>query len=504
MKIFKNFIIAAATFCAAIFFVACDDDDDFKIGGSEKGESTQVEVPAVTKKVDQFAIDVLETYYLWNKEIAGDIKRLNPDTCTTPIAVVSDIIYRENGKEVDKWTVLIERLSDMESSVQGNSTTFGLDFAVGTISNKPGEYFLLVNYVFKDGPAAKAGIKRGDIILDYGGQAITGSNVYDIFNKTFLSLGVTGLTSEGYLDSDNVKEIPLAAVTMYEDPILMAKTFDVNGDKVGYMVYNSFDLKSAQALCDSCRKLKSAGIEKLILDLRYNGGGYVFTEDVLASLIAPWQNVSGKDIFQKNVYNEILTESFKKSGYDLNEYFSSQNSTTIDGKEVTVDVTDANLNLNDLYVITTSNTASASEGLIIGLQPYMNVNLYGETTFGKFCSGWMLAPEDIYERASDYSLIKEWGMYVMVGKFTNANDQNDAYPAGISPKINVEDNPFDGCQLGDENETMLKAVLKDMGKTYPGGTATRASIMQYDTKHIDHRPTGLSIKSIPGKFASLR
>ena len=159
-------------------------------------------------------------------------------------------------------------------------------------------------------------------------------------------------------------------------------------------------------------------------------------------------------------------------------------------------MTDANLNLNDLYVITTSNTASASEGLIIGLQPYMNVNLYGETTFGKFCSGWMLAPEDIYERASDYSLIKEWGMYVMVGKFTNANDQNDAYPAGISPKINVEDNPFDGCQLGDENETMLKAVLKDMGKIYPGGTATRASIMQYDTKHIDHRPTGLNILSV--------
>ena len=143
-------------------------------------------------------------------------------------------------------------------------------------------------------------------------------------------------------------------------------------------------------------------------------------------------------------------------------------------------MTDANLNLNDLYVITTGNTASASEGLIIGLQPYMNVNLYGETTFGKFCSGWMLAPEDIYERASDYSLIKEWGMYVMVGKFTNANDQNDAYPAGISPKINVEDNPFDGCQLGDEN----------------GGTATRASIMQYDTKHIDHRPTGLNILSV--------
>jgi C-terminal processing protease CtpA/Prc len=199
---------------------------------------------------------------------------------------VSDIIYRENGKEVDKWTMLMERLSDMESSVQGNSTTFGLDFAVGTISNKPGEYFLLVNYVFKGGPAAKAGIKRGDIILDYGGQAITGSNVYDIFNKTSLSLGVTGLTSDGYLDSDNVKEIPLTAVTMYEDPILMTKTFDVNGDKVGYMVYNSFDLKSAQALCDSCRKLKSAGIKKLILDLRYNGGGYVFTEDVLASLIA--------------------------------------------------------------------------------------------------------------------------------------------------------------------------------------------------------------------------
>jgi hypothetical protein len=64
-------------FGAAIFFVACDDDDDFKINSRENGGSTQVEVPAVTKKVDRFAIDVLETYYLWNKEIAGDIKRLN-------------------------------------------------------------------------------------------------------------------------------------------------------------------------------------------------------------------------------------------------------------------------------------------------------------------------------------------------------------------------------------------------------------------------------------------
>lgn len=495
MKILKNFIIAAATFGTAIFFVACDDDGDFKIDDRDKGGRTQVEVPAVTKLVDRFAIDVLETYYLWNKEIAGDIKRLNPDTCKSPIAVVDDIVYRENGRRVDKWTMLTDKLSDMESSVQGNSTTFGMDFLVGHITNQPGCFFLLLTYVFKDGPAAKAGLNRGDIIVTYDGASITDGNLYDVFSKPSMSFGVTGLDEQGLISS-NVRNVSLTAEAMYEDPILLTKTFDINGEKVGYMVYNSFDLKSAKTLCDSCRKLKSAGIGKLILDLRYNGGGYVFTEKVLASLIAPWQNVSGKDIFQKNVYNDNLTESFKKEQYDFNEYFSPHNVIKVAGNSFSVDVTDANLNLKDLYVITTGNTASASEGLIIGLQPYMNVSLYGETTYGKFCSGAMLAPEDVYEKSHGYSSIKEWGMYVMIGKFTNANDENDAYPAGMSAKISVKDNPSDGCQLGDENETMLKAVLKDIGKAYPSEAATRASIMQYDARHVDHRPAGLSIISV--------
>jgi C-terminal processing protease CtpA/Prc len=499
MKALRYLIFAAAAVTAAASFVACGgDDDDFDIddsgSGSSTSGSTEIVVSAVTKKVDQFAIDVLQNYYLWNEEIAQDISRLTPDTCTSPIAVVNDITYSENGVKVDRWTELMEDLSDMESSVQGNSTTFGFDFGLGTITNATGEYFLLVTYVFKDGPAAEAGIKRGDIILTYDGSAITASNVYDIFNKTAITLGVTGLTSDGNsIDSQNVTDVSLTAVTMYEDPILLTKTFDIDGEKVGYMVYNSFDLKSSVALADSCEALKNEGIDKLILDLRYNGGGYVFTEGVLGSLLAPWTNVSAGDVFQQNEYNAILTQAFKDEDYDTNEYFSTTHSLESDGVTYDVDVTDGNLNLSDLYVIVTGSTASASEGLIVGLQPYMNVHLYGEQTYGKFCSGFMLGPSDIYEKETYYSSFSDWGMYVMVGKFLNADGENAAYPSGIAVGTEVEDDPFDGCQLGDENETMLKAVLSDLGKTYSTTTSTRAASVRYTMKHIAHRPMGISI-----------
>jgi carboxyl-terminal processing protease len=497
MKTFRYLIFTAAAVTAAASFVACgEDDDDLNIDDSDSSsssESTEIVVSAVTQKVDKFAIDVLDTYYLWNEEIADDISRLTPDTCTTPIAVVSDITYSENGVKVDRWTELMEDLSELESSVQGNSTTFGFDFGLGTITNADGEYFLLVTYVFNDGPAAEAGLKRGDIILTYDGSAITESNIYDILNNTTITLGVTGLTSEGYIDSDSVTDVSLTAVTMYEDPILLTKTFDIDGEKVGYMVYNSFDLKSSVALADSCEALKNEGIDKLILDLRYNGGGYVFTEGVLGSLLAPWTNVSAGDVFQQNEYNAILTQAFADEDYDTNEYFSTTHSLESDGVTYDVDVTDGNLNLSDLYVIVTGSTASASEGLIVGLQPYVNVHLYGEQTYGKFCSGFLLSPSDVYTSKSYYSSFSDWGMYVMVGKFTNADGNNAAYPSGIAVDTEVEDDPFDGYQLGDENETMLKAVLSDLGMEYSSTTATRAASVNYTMKHIPHRPMGISI-----------
>ena len=443
-------------------------------------------------KADQYAIDVLGMYYLWNEEVEKDLARLDPDTCRMPMEVVRSIRYHEGGKEVDRWTVLTDDLKSFRNSVQGLGLTYGYDLQAGRISNKPGEYFLVVSYVSNGGPAQKAGLKRGDVIITLDGKAITMDNIHDAFGSRSIELGVTCL--EGDHIGDDVTNVSLSAVDMYEDPILVTKTFDVSGKKVGYLAYTGFDLKSSQALPDVFRNFKSENIDELVIDLRYNGGGYAFTENVLASMIAPQANVLAGDIFQTEVYNSILADAWKKQGEDTNTYFSTVHE--ISSQKLKIDVSDANLGIGKVYAIVASGTASASEGLIVGLKPYMDVVLVGQQTYGKYCAGIMLAPEDFYNSRYDYSLIKDWGMYVMISKFADCNGRNDSIPDGIPVDIQADDDPFDGCQLGDENETMLRAALQAAGKVYPkAASVTRSYSKGMELTPLEHgAPRGLLIK----------
>ncbi len=469
------------------------------LSGSVSCEGTKADVggakptPEVAK-ADQFAIDVLASYYLWNEEIEKDLVRLAPDTCRMPMEVVESIRYREKGKEVDKWTILTDDLKSFKNSVQGLGLTYGYDLQAGRIANRDGEYFLVVSYVCADSPARKAGLKRGDIIITLDGKAITQENIYDAFNSYSIDLGVTNLDGD-HIGSD-VRNVSLKAVDMYENPVLVTKTFDVSGKKVGYLAYTAFDLKSSQALPDVFRKFKSDGIDELIIDLRYNGGGYTFTENVLASMIAPEANVQAGDIFQTEVYNSILAEIWKKQGEDTNTYFSTTHK--IDNPTITVDVSDANPGISKVYAIVTGGSASASEGLIVGLRPYLDVVLVGRQTYGKYCAGILLAPEDFYNSKYDYSLIKDWGMYVMISKFADRDGNNASIPDGIPVDVEVEDDPFDGCQFGDENETMLRAALQAAGKVYPAVASSRQQTysLNIPLSPLDHgAPRGLLIKT---------
>ena len=444
-------------------------------------------------KADQYAIDVLGTYYLWNEEIERDFVRLDPDTCRMPVEVVESIRYREGGKEVDRWTVLTDDLESFTNSVQGLGLTYGYDLQVGRISNREGEYFFVVSYVSNGGPAQNAGLKRGDIIITLDGKAITKDNIYDAYNSRTIELGVT--KPDGDHIGEEVRTVGLRAVDMYEDPILVTKTLDVNGKKVGYLAYSGFDLKSSLSLLDVFLRFKSENVQDLILDLRYNGGGYAFTENVLASLIAPWANVAARDIFQTEVYNSILAKAWKEQGEGTNTYFS--NIHELSSQNLRIDVSDANLGIDKLYVIVTGGTASASEGLIVGLKPYMDVVLVGQQTYGKYCAGILLAPEDFYNSKHDFSLIKDWGMYVMISKFADCNGRNASIPDGIPVDIQVDDNPLDGCQLGDENETMLRAALQAAGKVYPqAASVTRSYSKNIELTPLEHgAPRGILIKT---------
>ena len=176
---------------------------------------------------------------------------------------------------------------------------------------------------------------------------------------------------------------------MYENPIICNKTFDVNGKKIGYLAYSSFDLNSIPELINICKEFKSEGVKELILDLRYNGGGYVITECVLASMFAPQANVTNNDIFEKEDYNEFFTEYYKKNGTSTVTRFETEYN--YDEIDLNVSTKDANIGLDKIYGIISGNSASASEALLSGLMPYMDIELIGQQSHGKYCTGWMLS-----------------------------------------------------------------------------------------------------------------
>jgi C-terminal processing protease CtpA/Prc len=250
---------------------------------------------------------------------------------------------------------------------------------------------------------------------------------------------------------------------MYEDPVLVDSVYEFNGKKVGYLAYAGFDQISAGKLIEVSKKFKAKGIKEIILDLRYNGGGFVSTEELLGSLIAPKTVVKGNEIFHTSIYNQGYMDYYKENKRDLNTYFGMKHTITTDGKDSKeVDITDANMDLTKVYAIITSGSASASEGVLVALNPYMEIDLIGEQSHGKYCTGWMLSPKDVYKNPSE--IINNWGIYVMVATFADKNGENISRPNGLTPNFKVEDDPIDGYQLGDVRESMLAAALKRAGK----------------------------------------
>ena len=143
--------------------------------------------------------------------------------------------------------------------------------------------------------------------------------------------------------------------------------------------------------------------------------------------------------------------------------------------EVNASTKDANIGLKKIYGLIGSGSASASEALLGGLMPYTNVRLIGTQTHGKYCTGWMLSAEEMYEKCpqelKNWGIyvpqeLKNWGIYVMVSIYQNADGKTPCMPDGLIPDIQIEDNPIQAYQIGDVNEPLLKQALTEAGRSY--------------------------------------
>ena len=454
-------LILSYALLSGITFTSCTNEENI-----DTPENTSI--TEETRYANKFAKEVLELYYYWNEEISKDLNKLDPEKNSDPISTVEEIRYHDGTNQVDKWTMLTNNMDEFTSSVQGVSTTYGYTPIVYYITADSNDLIAVVAYVSKDSPAEKAGLKRGDIIYQIDGKTLTVDNYMDLYYSSNITLSFAKLNGLEVIPTD--KKVSMTAIEMYENPILCDTVYNFNGKKVGYLAYSSFDLTSIPELINICKEFKNEGIKELVLDLRYNGGGYVITENVLASMFAPQTNVTNKDIFEKEDYNDILTELYKQEGIStITKFETEYNYTDIN---LNVSTKDANIGLEKIYGIITGNSASASEALLSGLMPYMDIELIGEQSHGKYCTGSMLAPEDVYNIVPQ--AIKNWGIYVMVGIYKNANDETPCMPNGLTPDVKAEDYPTEPYQLGDENEAMLKVALQKAGKVYPESRSQEA------------------------------
>ena len=437
------------------------------LGGCHKPGSDDSQLDEQTLKtryyVNMFGFNVMSAYYLWCDEIAPELKAWKTDE--EPIEKVKTIRYKNAaGEDIDRWTMLTDDYESFIGNVSGVYKTAGLDFVLYYADSSRKNVVGVVTYTYSGSPAEKAGLHRGDVFTKVNGTEMTADNYAGLIND-----GIYG-NAPFQLTLNNGASVSLTPVTMTEDAVNEALVLESGGKKVGYLHYTSFTLLSLDRLMKTFADFKAEGIDEPVLDLRYNGGGYVKTCTVLGSLLAPLDAVNAGSVFTREIYNARLTEAWGEEPNCFQADFGEVAVAT--GVKVSCPAARNNCDLQRVYVLVSASSASASESLICGLKPYMDVVVIGKQTHGKYCGGlpfsateWFDAVKDqmedgMYEKAQPY--IGNWGIYVMYSRYADCNGLTLSMPDGIVPDVELGDDPLDGYMLGDPRETMLAAALAQM------------------------------------------
>jgi len=364
-------------------------------------------------------------------------------------------------------------IDDGTASARLNAVTGDFGFAPLYIATND----LRIKYVNVGSPADLAGVKRGYQITSINGRtAITydgssGSNVNFVINAYSQSSTITMVLKKPDGTSMTVN---LNTASYKINPIITYKTFNQgNGKVVGYVVFNSFvSLSSTQsALNDVFSSFVTAGVTDLVVDLRYNGGGYVETAEYLSNLIAP-SSANGSTMYSV-YYNPTLTSN--SSVLLKNQVRRDQNNQLYNYSQIDYSVS-ANthkfskkgaLNVSRVFFIVSGSTASASELTINNVRPYMNVQLIGSTTYGK--------PVGFFDIS-----IGKYKMYIPEFETKNAQGQGGYY-SGMSPATST----YPGKSANDD-------ATKEFGDPTEG---LLAQAINYINKGVYITSTGLQVQS---------
>lgn len=464
----------------------------------DEKEKEKEEELTTYRYVNQFLFDALSVYYLWIDDPSVSTKMNMWNETDEPIAKVKSVKY-----SADRWTMCTADYDSFTSSTSGVETTYGYDVTLYWADANHTAVCGIVTFVYADSPAEKAGLKRGDVVMKVNGKTLGAETYVDIVNNEMFN------SSSCKLDLYDGRSLDLTSIKMYEDPILVHKVIDLGAKKVGYLCYVSFTLRSIPQLIDVFREFKNSGVTDVVLDLRYNGGGYIETEEAMASMLAPEKDVLSSALYQTSVWNKAngRDSSFFRTDFTYETSTGSRSKISTKGSNVSSEKT------VNIYAIMTGGSASASESILVGLIPYMDVTIVGEQSYGKYCSGVMLGAVDWYsdnievyrkyygskfDKYADYA--KNWGAYIMYARFADKDGNTPCMPDGFAPEVEARDDPEDETPLGDPEEKMLKVVLGLINGEAPAALpSTKATALDNRKMEFQHRPANFGMH-ISGKI----
>ena len=433
---------------SAFIFTSCSKDEietEQNLTSTETGEETAV---AEDLEIEEFVYDGLNEIYLYKGDVPvlADDYFNNSDEKSDFLAGFSspENLFDDLLSSQDRFSFITDNYKELEDSFDGiSSSTAGMKFGLGKISGT-NNIFAFLQYIIPGTSADEAGLKRGTVFTEVDGQKLTLNNFSSLLDADTFTINIGYVENGTLVLTDKTATLNHSRYTA--NPVHLVKTIEMEGRKIGYLMYNSFVADFDDELNAAFAQLKSEGVTDLILDLRYNGGGSVESAVDLASMITG--QFEGQ-IFMKEQWNEKYQTYFEQN--DPERLINRFNKTIRTGEAIN------SLNLSKVYVLTTNASASASELVINGLEPYINVVQVGETTTGKFqASVTLYDSEDFGKEGANKN--HTYALQPLVLKSANAQGKSD-YVDGLAPDVSKREDISNLGTLGDPSEPFLQAAL---------------------------------------------
>lgn len=349
------------------------------------------------------------------------------------------------GEQVDRYSLIDMQGSIADELERGILGDYG--FSPGVALDGNNKRHLFVEYVYKDSPADREGMRRGDEIVGINGSSDFNYNDGSLDRQLFQSEQISLTLNRG---GSGTFSMDLETEEYHLNPILFDTIYTVGSEKVGYFVYNSFvvvgnrgnNAVARQELNDVFFRFKTEGVSDLIVDLRYNGGGAVVTSEYLANLIG--SSSAAGEVMYKYEYNQPLTDFYTEN----KEYASFLEPEKF--KEES-----NHLDLSRVFFIVSGGTASASELTMNNLKPYLDVKLVGDRTYGKPV-GFFTTPIEFVVSGRGTKKTRVADMYSINFRTVNSQGEGDYY-FGMEPDVEIYD--FIDINWGDPQDPRLQTIF---------------------------------------------